>query len=322
MCTTQVCTVASGQVDPDRLRQPLQAVAADDQRVLEAAVSELGQHRRPLLRALTARRAQPEAEHVALAVEVDADRDVDRPVRDLRAPDLDHQAVDQQHRVERIERPALPGDHLLDDLVGDLRDRLPRHLRPVDLEQVLLDVARRQALRVQRDHVARKPVQAPLVLRHRHRLERALPVPRDPQLDLADLGRRPSCRRRRCGRCPTPTRPARAARSRDARPSRPRARSATHAASDPSAGRPRRSAPHRPREPERPAAQPTPAPIRRQHRHQLAARALAAPIKTLRHHSAPSPATLSQRVRPHLLTQSFGQTLGYWKLFVGFEGGR
>jgi hypothetical protein len=43
--------------------------------------------------------------------------------------------------------------------------------------------------RVERDHVAGKPVQPALVLRHDRRLERALPVARDPQIDLADLGR-------------------------------------------------------------------------------------------------------------------------------------
>ena len=46
------------------------------------------------------RRAEPQAEHVAFAVEVDADRDIDRPVRDLGVADLDHDRVDQQHRIE------------------------------------------------------------------------------------------------------------------------------------------------------------------------------------------------------------------------------
>ncbi len=101
----------------DRLRQSLQPVTAGDQRVLQAAVAQLGQHRRPLLRAFAADRAQPEPEHVALTLEVDADRDIDGPVGDLPATDFDHQAVDQQHRVERIQWPALPGDDLVDDLV-------------------------------------------------------------------------------------------------------------------------------------------------------------------------------------------------------------
>jgi hypothetical protein len=53
---------------------------------------------------------------------------------------------------------------------------------------VLLDVAGRQAFRVERDHVAGQPIEAPLVLRHGDRLERAAAIARDPQLHLADLG--------------------------------------------------------------------------------------------------------------------------------------
>ena len=294
-----------GPGEPDRLRQPLEAVAADDQRVLEAAVSQLGQHRRPLLGALTARRAEPEAEHVAFAVEVDADRDVDRPVRDLRAADLDHQAVDQQDRVERIERPALPGDHVVDDLVGDLRDRLPRDLGPVDLEQVLLDVAGRQALRVERDHVARRArrgaagTSAPSparTCRCRSRGTRSSTSPIS-VVDRLVVGAVAGVARAAPGR-------ARAARSRDARPSRPRARSAAHAASDRSAGRPHRSTRPRPHAPERRAAPPTPAPnpARRP------ARARHAPARPARHYVPavisvlpPAASTQPAAIRPHHL---------------------
>ena len=156
MCTTQVCTVASGQVSRIDSGSPLspsqQTISASCRPRLRSSVSIVAHCLAPSPPA----GPEPQAEHVALAVEVDADRDVDRPVGDLRAAHLDHQAVDQQHRVERVERPALPGDHLVDDLVGDLRDRLPRDLGPVDLEQVLLDVPGRQPLRVQRDHVARQ----------------------------------------------------------------------------------------------------------------------------------------------------------------------
>lgn len=82
-----------------------------------------------------------------------------------------------------------PCGTIVDDLVGDPRDRVARHLTAVDLGQVLLDLPRRQPPRVQRDHVARQTLEPPLILDHRLRLERPLPVARDPQLDLADLGR-------------------------------------------------------------------------------------------------------------------------------------
>ncbi len=83
MCTTQVCTVASGQViriDSGRPFRPSQQTISAS---CEPAVLELGQHRRPLLGALTTGGPEPQAEDVALAVEVDADRDVDRAVSDL-----------------------------------------------------------------------------------------------------------------------------------------------------------------------------------------------------------------------------------------------
>ena len=89
-----------------------------------------------------------------------ANSHVHRPVGDLRAADFDHEAVDQQDqqdRIERVQRPLLPRDHVVDDLVGDLRDRLPQHLRAADPTKVLLDIAGRQPLRVQRDHVAPSP---------------------------------------------------------------------------------------------------------------------------------------------------------------------
>jgi hypothetical protein len=38
--------------------------------------------------------------------------------------DLDHQGVEIDHRVERLQRAPLPGQDLLEDLVGDLADRL------------------------------------------------------------------------------------------------------------------------------------------------------------------------------------------------------
>ena len=75
-----------GRVGPrrsDRLRQAPQTVTAHDQRVSEAAVAKLGQHRRPLLGTLTARWAQPQAQHVSFASDVHADGDVHGPVGDL-----------------------------------------------------------------------------------------------------------------------------------------------------------------------------------------------------------------------------------------------
>src|SRR4051812_23192025 len=51
----------------------------------------------------------------------------------------------------RVEWPVLPFGHGVEDLVGDRRDRLPRDLGAVDLGQVRLHLAGRQAFRGQGD---------------------------------------------------------------------------------------------------------------------------------------------------------------------------
>ena len=43
-----------------------------------------------------------------LAVEGDPDRGVDRPVGDLAVADLDHDRVDEDRRVDLVQRPGLP----------------------------------------------------------------------------------------------------------------------------------------------------------------------------------------------------------------------
>ena len=145
-----------GRVGPcrsDRFRQAPQPVTAHDQRIREAAVSQLGEHRRPLLGALAACGAQPQAQHVSLTSQVDADGDVHGPVGDLGAADLDHDRVDQQHRIHRVQRPVLPHRHASDDLVSDLRDRLAAHLGVIDLRKVRLDLSGGESLRIQRNHI-------------------------------------------------------------------------------------------------------------------------------------------------------------------------
>ena len=52
----------------------------------------------------------------------EAHRDVDRVVRDLTVADLQHDGVDQQHRVDDVEWPRPPLLHVLDCHSCDLRD--------------------------------------------------------------------------------------------------------------------------------------------------------------------------------------------------------
>ena len=155
----------------------------------DAAVAQLGEDAGPELGAFAAGRADPHPQHVAFTVEVDAHGHVDRPVGDLAVADLDDDGVDQDHRVDGVERPVLPADHVLDDGVGDPADRVPGDVGVVDLGQVGLDVTGRHPLRVERDDVAGEPVEAALPLAHGLRIEAGVTVARHPQVDLADLGR-------------------------------------------------------------------------------------------------------------------------------------
>ena len=60
----QVCTIACGHTLLDHLGQALQAVADDEEHVLDAAVAQVGEHAHPELRALPAG-AGPQPEDVA-----------------------------------------------------------------------------------------------------------------------------------------------------------------------------------------------------------------------------------------------------------------
>lgn len=88
MCTTLVCTVAPGEVIWIDFGRALARRSKRSTRLagrrLRSSVS-IVMH---LLGALPARGAEPDVEHVMLAAEIDADRDVEGPVSDpaSRAP--------------------------------------------------------------------------------------------------------------------------------------------------------------------------------------------------------------------------------------------
>ena len=60
-----------------------------------------GQDMPPILRPLTTR-AGPQAKDVTFTIDGDPDGGVDRAVRDLTAPNLHHNAVDKDDRVDRL----------------------------------------------------------------------------------------------------------------------------------------------------------------------------------------------------------------------------
>lgn len=89
------------------------------------------------------------------AVHVDADRDVSGLVAHVRpVTNLHDQGVQEDDRVERIQRSLLPSQDLVQNLVGDRRDRLSTNLGADRGDQVMFDIADRHPAGIQRhDHV-------------------------------------------------------------------------------------------------------------------------------------------------------------------------
>src|SRR5205823_2222533 len=140
---------------------------------------------------------EPHAQHLTLAVQGDRQSEVaglalHRPA----VADLEHERVEEQDRVEIIQRPLLPGLYILQDGIGDPADQIPPHRDSVELAQVSLDIPRREPTRVERQDLLVEPLKAPLALSHQPRLKAPVTIPRRPDLD------RPMLRAQRLGRRP------------------------------------------------------------------------------------------------------------------------
>jgi hypothetical protein len=120
--------------------------------------------------------AGPQPENLAPAFGGDGQGHVDGPVGDGAVADLHVDGVNQDHRIDGVQRAALPFGHALEDLVGDGGDGLPGDLGAIDLRKVGLDLTGGQALRGQRDHHLVDAGQALLSLLDDLRLEGAVPV--------------------------------------------------------------------------------------------------------------------------------------------------
>ena len=93
------------------------------------------------------------------AVRVDTDSEMSGLVAHVPAvTDLDDNRVEEDHRIERLQRPLLPAQDLLADLVGDLRDRLVADLGADRGGEMVLDITQRHAAGIERDdHAIARP---------------------------------------------------------------------------------------------------------------------------------------------------------------------
>lgn len=72
--------------------------------------------------------------------------------------DLDNDRVEEDHRIEHLQRPLLPDQDLLADLVDDLRDRLMADLAADHGGEMVLDTTQRHAAGIERDdHAIARP---------------------------------------------------------------------------------------------------------------------------------------------------------------------
>ena len=166
----------------DHVGQALQPVADHEERVRHAAVacrsvSTLIQNFAP---------SPPVPAHSPrmslLPVQGDPDRGVDRPVGDLPVADLDHDRVDEDRRVDLVQRPVRPTSFISSITLSVIREIVSlRHRRAVDLGEVRADLPGRQPLRVQRQHDLIDPVQPALPLAPRSPVRTCRPGPAAPR---------------------------------------------------------------------------------------------------------------------------------------------
>jgi hypothetical protein len=111
-----------------------------------------------------------------------------RPVLDSAfVSHLHHQRVQIDDYVQRLQRTALPGAHLVHHFFGDLADQRRTNVHAVHLAQMSLDVARAHAARVHRNDLVVEARPAALVLGQNLRLEAPVAIARHPDLHRAEI---------------------------------------------------------------------------------------------------------------------------------------
>jgi hypothetical protein len=77
--------------------------------------------------------------------------------------DLDPEGVKENQRIDRLQRPGLPGGDLLQHRIRHRADQVRRHVDAIELAQVPDDLARAHAARVHRDDLVIEAGKPPLV---------------------------------------------------------------------------------------------------------------------------------------------------------------
>jgi len=154
----------------DRLRKALQAVDNGDQDILDAAIFQLVHDAQPELGALVL--FEPHAENLLAAVVPNAERDMNRFVaHQAFIADLDPQGVEENQRIDRLERPGLPSRDFLQNRVGDHADQFRRDVDAIEFVQMPDDLPVAHAAGVHRDHFVVEAGKAALVFGDQRRIE-------------------------------------------------------------------------------------------------------------------------------------------------------
>ena len=126
------------------LRHTLEAVCDGDQDVLYATVFQFRKYRRPESRAFVF--MNPHAEHIASAVTTYAESQMNRHLLDDAVlTDIDAQSVKEHHRVDRIQRTALPLPYVVIYLFRHGADEFGTHFNEVLTSDELSDFTGRQS---------------------------------------------------------------------------------------------------------------------------------------------------------------------------------
>ena len=139
----------------------------------------------------------PQAKDFFLAGRIEGKRHIHGLVLDdALVADFDPQSIEENDRIDRIERPVLPVPDFFEDGIGDPADQIWRDIDAVELGQMALDLANRHAAGVEAQNLIVEPVEPGLAFRDQLRLKAPRPVARNRNSNLALL------RQKRLRTCP------------------------------------------------------------------------------------------------------------------------